>query len=184
MKRHDICKSVLVLGITSVLFVGSIFAQAEDEEVTFSERNLSGPRLGLTVIPRGQPVGKALEQMGLGTTVSQFGWHFEHLVIPNAGGPAFAIQFIPLVGGVEYGKFIISSTLALGVRLPNGIEFGMGPNILSEQKLGTSSALMLAVGKSFNYGGVRIPIDLVYVTNPNGGRIGIMFGYAISRSSK
>lgn len=174
----------MVLIIAGVLFVGKMYAQTENEEVTLSERNLSGPRLGITIVPRDQPIGKALDRMGIGTTISQFGWHFEHLVIPSGGGPAFTMQFTPLVGGVEYGKIIITTTLALGIRLPNGIEFGMGPNFLFEDQLGSSSALMMAVGKSLNYGGVSIPIDLVYVTNRNGSRFAIMFGYAIGKASK
>ena len=71
-------------------------------------------------------------------------------------------------------------TLAMGVRFPNGIEFGMGPNLLA----GTDniySALVFAVGKSINYGGVSIPLNLVYATNPSGNRVSFIFGYAISR---
>jgi len=57
----------------------------------------------------------------------------------------------------------------------------MGPNLLFGGEDIIHSSLVLAVGKSFNYSGVSIPINLAYATNPDGNRISIIFGYAISR---
>lgn len=151
------------------------------EPVTLVERNLGGPRLGITIAPGDNAFTEALEDHNMGRTLSQFGWHFEYQVIPDGGGPQFVIQFVPMVGGVEYGKFIPSGTLAMGVRFPTGIEFGMGPNAVASED-GFKSALMVSVGKSFNYGGVSIPLNLVYVTNPDGARFSIIFGYAIAKA--
>jgi hypothetical protein len=86
-----------------------------------------------------------------------------------------------LVAGVEYGKFIPSTTLAMGIRLRNGFEFGLGPNLLFGGKNLVNSALVVGVGKSFNYGGVSIPLNLVLASNPSGKRISIIFGYAIAK---
>ena len=148
--------------------------------VRFTERNMGGPRLGVTYIPGNGKLVQKLKENDIGQTISQFGWHFEYAVIPEGGGPSFVIEFIPLVGGVEYGKFVPSATLAMGVRMPNGIEFGMGPNLLFDGDK-VNSALVLALGKSFNYSGVSIPINLVFVTNPEGNRISVIFGYAIAK---
>ena len=76
---------------------------------------------------------------------------------------------------------IPSISLVMGVRLPNGIEFGMGPNVMMTGKEDVHSALMIAAGKSFNYGGVSIPINIAYTTNPDGNRVSLMFGYSINR---
>ena len=65
--------------------------------------------------------------------------------------------------------------------MPSGVEFGLGPNMLIGGTNGISTALVVAIGKSFNYGGVSIPLDLVYATNPDGNRISIIFGYAIRK---
>jgi hypothetical protein len=87
---------------------------------------------------------------------------------------------------VEYGKFIPSLTLALGIRFPSGYEFGLGPNILltgaiSDQARETfSTSLVMVVGKSFDFSGVSIPVNLAYVSSPLGERFGIIIGYAIS----
>jgi hypothetical protein len=57
----------------------------------------------------------------------------------------------------------------------------MGPNLLFGGEDIVHSSLVLAVGKSFNYGGVSIPLNLAYATNPEGNRISVVFGYAISK---
>jgi hypothetical protein len=158
----------------------------QDEEVTFARRNLGGPRLGITYITGQKDLWYRLNQKDMGRTLSQFGWHFEHQVIPEGGGPQFVVQFVPLVAGVEYGKFIPSATLAMGVRFPNGIEFGLGPNLLlvGGENGAIKTALVLGLGKSFNYGGVSIPLNLVYATNPDGNRVSVIFGYAIASARK
>ncbi|MBF8297067.1 MAG: hypothetical protein HW389_3612, partial [Bacteroidetes bacterium] len=143
--------------------------------VAFAERNLGGPRLGVTYVMGGGngELVRKLRDKGIGTTISQFGWHFEYQIIPEGGGPQFVIQAVPFVGGVEYGTVIPSLTLAMGIRLPEGIEFGLGPNVI-----------VGGLGKSFNYGGVSIPINLGFATSPAGNRISVVFGYAIAGATK
>ena len=153
------------------------------DELTFSQRNLGGPRLGATYVTGENTLTKELRRNNIGTFISQFGWHFEYQIIPRGYGPSFVIQFVPLVGGVEYGQLIPSATLAMGIRFPMGIEFGMGPNAIITQN-GVKSALVLAVGKSINYGGVSIPLNLAFATNPDGNRISFIFGYSIYQPSK
>lgn len=180
--------SILALAGALALLVGSQTTRAQaqtqfpDHEVILEHRNLSGPRLGVTYVVGDGELWDDLQDNEMGRLLSQFGWHFEYQVIPQGGGPQFVVQFVPLVAGVEYGKFIPSATLAMGVRFPNGIEFGLGPNVLGvggEDVVKT--ALVIGVGKSFNYGGVSIPVNLVLATNPEGNRFSIIFGYAIAR---
>lgn len=164
--------------------VGStVFAQDTPftNQIILGERNYGGPRLGVTLVPGDTKLASEMEKKNIGRMLSQFGWHFEYQVVPDGGGPSFVIQFVPLVGGVEYGTLIPSGTLAMGVRLPGGIEFGLGPNaIVTPTKI--TSALVMSVGQSFNYGGVNIPLNFVVATNPNGNRFSIVFGYAIQKA--
>ena len=171
---------VILLGLT--LGMSRVAAQISEipTPVTFVERNLGGPRFGLTFVPGGGKLSDELKKEGIQSVISQFGWHFEWQVIPDGGGPQFVVELVPLIGGVEYGKFLMSTTLGLGIRMPSGIEFGLGPNLLFTEG-GANPALMATIGKSFNYSGVSIPINLVWVTNPDGNRIGIMIGYAIAK---
>ena len=173
-----------ILLLAGCLLAGLVLplrAQSDEgtlDELTFSQRNLGGPRLGATYVVGQNTLTKELRQKNIGSFISQFGWHFEYQIIPRGYGPSFVIQFVPLVGGVEYGQLIPSATLAMGIRFPNGFEFGMGPNAIVTDK-GFKSALVVAVGKSINYGGVSIPLNLAFATNPDGNRISFIFGYSI-----
>jgi len=176
-------KSVLTILFVIFCFMNSLFAQTwnSDSSIRFAERNMGGPRLGVTYIPGKGELVQKLKEKSIGPSISQFGWHFEWAVIPDGGGPSFVIEFVPLIGGVEYGKLVPSATLAMGVHMPSGIEFGMGPNIFFGGEDVINSALVLALGKSFNYSGVSIPINLVFATNPAGNRVSVIFDYAIAK---
>ena len=155
-----------------------------DDVVEFRSRNLGGPRLGVTFVTGDGELWRDLEANSVGRIISQFGWHFEYQVIPRGGGPQFVIELVPMIGGVEYGKVIPSGSLVMGIRFPNGLEFGLGPNVVVTG--GTdpvTSGLLMAVGKSFGYGGVSIPLNLVWVRNPDGNRFSMVFGYAIRTGS-
>ena len=152
------------------------------------ERNMSGPRFGLTYVWIKEELRELLPPGEFHPVISQFGWHFEHQITPHGGGPQFLIQFVPMVAGVEHGMFIPNATLALGIRLPDGFEAGIGPNLQFPKNLEferggeVTSALVVAVGKTFSYGGVNIPFDIVYAINPNGNRLSFVLGYAIQRT--
>jgi len=184
MKQHGFASIIVGFALVAVCSV-SLKSQTNGpvDEVLFGERNMGGPRLGVTYVAGSGKLSETLAKNQIGRTLSQFGWHFEYQVIPDGGGPSFVIQFVPLIAGVEYGKLIPSGTLAMGVRLPEGIEFGLGPNALVTDE-GVKSALVMTIGKSFNYGGVSIPLNFVYATNPEGNRFSIIFGYAIRKSGK
>lgn len=156
-----------------------------DEPVEFTERDMSGPRLGFMVATSDGDLSRRLEKNGMGRMVSLFGWHFEHRITPLAGGPQFLTEWIPLFGGVEYGKFLPSMTMALGMRLPNGYEFGMGPSFAaSGSSSGVSTGLVLSGGKTLDYGGVNLPINLAVSLNQKGTVMSLTAGYAIRRVSR
>jgi hypothetical protein len=182
--KHIIHSSLVgLLVLITLTSINTTYAQlGKSQEVIFSERNLGGPRLGVTYAFGGK-IASVLSKKNIGNTLSQFGWHFEYQVIPDGGGPSFVIQMVPLVAGVEYGKLIPSGTLAMGIRFPEGFEFGMGPNLLVTDD-GLTTALVLAVGKTINYGGVSIPLNIVFATNPTGNRLSFIFGYSIAKINK
>ena len=159
--------------------------QTSDTLPRLVERNLSGPRFGLTYVGIKDELKERLPPGEFHRVISQFGWHFEHQITPEGGGPQFVIQFVPMVAGVEHGFFIPNATLAVGIRLPSGFEAGIGPNIQLPKNLArgsVTSALLVAVGKSFHFGGVSIPMNVAYAINPNGNRVSFVLGYAIQRT--
>ncbi len=151
----------------------------------YVERDLSGPRVGFTAAIGDGPVYRTLRENDMGRLVSQFGWQFEHQVVPLGNGPQLITEAIPLFGGVEYGKFIPSLTLALGVRSRDGWEVGMGPSFTAVTASGGSAAgLVFAVGKSLHYGSVAIPLNFAVATNPKGTRFTVLAGYSIPRIAR
>ncbi len=160
--------------------------QVSDTLPRLVERNLSGPRFGLTYVGIKPELLERLPPGEFHRVISQFGWHFEYQIAPEGGGPQFVIQFVPMVAGVEHGFFIPNATVAVGIRLPSGFEAGIGPNIQLPKNLESggevTSALVVAVGKTFHYGGVSVPLNIAYAINPTGNRVSFVLGYAIQRS--
>jgi hypothetical protein len=178
-------KAILLLTLMLLITLTSteLFAQSSDSDrtVTFSRRNMGGPRLGITYVFGDTKLSRSIDRNRMGRQLSQFGWHFEYQVIPEGNGPQFIVQFTPLVAGVEYGKFIPGGTVAMGVRFPSGWEFGLGPNVVATTDHVSPTSLVVAFGKSLDYGGVSIPLNLVYATNPDGHRVSFLIGYAIAK---
>ena len=179
---------IIMLGMILISGIMPTLAKEIEVPVAFDRRNMSGPRFGMTYVAGSGELYKELERQDIGRVVSQFGWHFERQVIPEGGGPQFVIQFVPMIAAVEYGKFVPGATLAMGIRMPRGWEFGMGPNIVAtKNELDNTKArtsLVVAIGKSMNYGGVSIPINLAVSTAPEGNRYSLIFGYAIGKTTK
>jgi hypothetical protein len=146
---------------------------AQDDSLQLEQRNISGPRIGLTYVS-GRRADSVLRENGLAPLLSQFGWHFEQIVRPRTGGPMFVIEEVLLVGAVDQGTAIPSASLLMGIRFPSGLEFGMGPNITP-----TGTALAIGVGKSLRYGAVAIPLNVAWVHSPGANRWSFIFGYAM-----
>lgn len=127
---------------------------------------------------------KLFTAMQLIVTFGAFALHLEDRYLGSSflsgGAPSFIIRGTPSLGGVEYRTVIPSLTVATGIRLPEGVEFGLGPNVIFGGKKGVNTSLVVAVGKSFNYSGVSIPVNLAFATSPAGNRISVIFGYAIA----
>lgn len=143
-----------------------------DEEPTGGTVYLGGPRLGVTLLTGGV-VSKARESVpGLNPFLTQFGWQFETRIFRLANGTAGLFEFVPLIGGLEQGKFIPSLNALFGIRGPKGLEFGVGPNLTP-----VSASIALAVGTSFRYDGVNFPVNLAVVPGNGGARISLLVGF-------
>ena len=182
MKKRSVTIVIAVAAVLACLMSGPATAQSvyPKAPTQLNERNMGGPRLGMTYVLGKGDLYTEMQKKNIGPMMSQFGWHFEYDVIPDGGGPAFVIQFVPLLSGVEYGTIIPSASLLMGIRLPGGFEFGLGPNLLPGSKIAPTSIVM-AVGKSFDYGGVSIPLNLAFTANREGNRVTLLFGYALNK---
>jgi len=178
----------ILLGV--ILISGIVPAPAKEIEIplAFDRRNMSDPRLGMTFVSGDGELYQSLERQDIGRVVSQFGWHCERHVIPDSGGPRFVIQFVPMIAGVEYGKFVPGATLAMGIRMPRGWEFDTMPDIVATKEefdaAKARTSLVLASGKSLNYGEVIIPLNLAMSTAREGNQFSLLFGYAIGKTTR
>lgn len=149
--------------------VGKSETNSEDD---FAQevRKYGGPRIGMTFVGDGA-FEQALLAEGKRTTFSQFGWQFEKRMFTLNNGLSGMIEFVPMVGGLDMGKFIPSVSGFIGIRLKNGFEFGAGPNLSiyngRNQYGGYSPSsnfgIILAAGMSIKYGKIYFPINLAFV---------------------
>ncbi|TDN36701.1 hypothetical protein E4631_14095 [Hymenobacter sp. UV11] len=142
------------------------------DELSQEPVHLSGPRLGFTVLTDGV-LNRARDHVSdLNPFMTQFGWQFESRLFRLPNGVSGLVELVPLVGGLEQGKFIPSVSGLLGLRGPNGLEFGLGPNVTP---LGAD--IVLAVGTSFRSNGINFPINLAVVPGHGGARISLLIGF-------
>jgi len=135
----------------------------------------TGPRLGLTVFAG--PVADVLrDEYDIFPLISQFGWQLEWRFSASKTGPVAAIEVLPLLGGLEQGKFIPSLTALMGVRFPGGFEIGVGPNLTL-----TGFGVIAGIGKTFKGSGVNWPVNLAVMPSSEGVRITLLAGFNIPR---
>jgi hypothetical protein len=142
-----------------------------------SEVNLAGPRFGVTVLSD-DLVARLLREgaIEIAPVVSQFGWQFEKQFYGRHGGPAAISEAVVLLGGLEQGVVLPSLSWLVGVRTPDGFEFGAGPNVTP---LGV--ALAVAMGKTFRMGVLNVPVNIAVVPSRAGLRVSFLTGFALRR---
>ncbi len=141
--RHQV---QLMIGLT----IQKMFDQAIDENLlnkltkqfdyessvnvpTQEVLNLSGPRMGVTVFS-GDVAAVIREKEALGgydaiPVMFQFGYQFE-LKYLNEGNFQALFEFIPVITGLDQGKFIPSIAVLNGLRSnKSGLEFAFGPTV-------------------------------------------------------
>lgn len=152
--------------------VPTVNNQSPDDAILDEPIQLDGPRVGFTVLTGGV-LDKAREKIGdLNPFLTQFGWQFETRLFRLPNGLSGLVELVPLVGGLEQGKFLPSASGLLGIRGAKGLEFGLGPNLTP---LGAS--LVLAAGTSFKSNGVNFPVNVAVVPGNSGARVSLMLGF-------
>jgi hypothetical protein len=134
--------------------------------------SLDGPRVGCTVL-LGGVVNRAREHISdLNPFLTQFGWQFEKRLFRMPNGRSGLVELVPLVGGLEQGRFIPSVSGLLGFRGAKGFEVGIGPNLTP-----LGSSVVLAVGTSFRSNGINFPVNLAVVPGNGGARVSLLVGF-------
>jgi len=138
--------------------------------------SLSGPRFGVTVLSDG--VVDTLEDRSIrvGSLVTQFGWQFEKQFYNKDNGVTAVHEWVLLVGGLEKGVALPSVSWLAGLRMRNGAEFGVGPNITP-----AGVALVVAGGVTLRTGSLNVPVNLAVAPSKSGVRVSLLAGFTLRR---
>jgi hypothetical protein len=161
--------------VIAALLVGAVSAQAERQV-----ESIFGPRVGATYIATApeefdEAMTEAFGEMSRSyyPLITQFGLHFEQRVRLGDTDSHFVFQEVFLIGALDQNSFVPSGTVLIGYRSGAGLEFGLGPNLSmtrvdGEAKVGLSVAY--AVGWTFSFDDVFVPINLAVVPTPRDGQ--------------
>ena len=138
--------------------------------------SLSGPRFGFTSLSPGITAKLAERNIDVGSFVSQFGWQFERSFFTRGSGVAAISEAVVLVGGLEQSVALPSVSWLVGLRTPEGAEFGIGPNITQ-----AGVALALAAGVTFRSGSLNVPMTFAVVPSKSGVRVSVLTGFTMRR---
>jgi hypothetical protein len=135
--------------------------------------NLSGPRIGFTSLSDGI-VRKLQEERGIEIRplITQFGWQFEKQFYSKDGGLTAVNEWVVLFGGLEQGVALPSVSWIVGLRTPEGAEFGGGPNLTP-----AGVALAVAAGVTFRAGALNVPVNVAVVPSKSGLRVSMLTGF-------
>lgn len=120
----------------------------------------------------GRQVNQLRDDYQVNPFLTQFGWQFETRLFQTNRGLSGLVEFVPLIGGLEQGKFLPSQSALLGLRGPKCWEFGVGPNVSL-----AGAGLVFAVGTSFHSQGIYFPVNLAVVPGNDGTRVSLLFGF-------
>ena len=178
MSRHATCSLRCAL-VAALLLTATTAAHAQRgaRATPLAEEERSGPRFGVTWLGGAIPDSiRAITDTRVGAVVTQFGWQYERQFMSVEGGPTGVSEWVLLVGGLEQGIVLPSISWIVGVRLPNDVEFGVGPNIS-----GAGAALVLTAGRTYRAGNLNVPVNIAVVPGNVGTRVSVMTGFNIHR---
>lgn len=140
--------------------------------------SLAGPRFGVTAFTGDVAAGR--RQLDKSAFMTQFGWQAETQIVAMDTGHQALIEWVFLLGGVEQGETNLSGAFIAGYRLPNGVEFGAGPNLsYSSMTQSTTTSMLLAAGITLPMGELRVPINMAVALAEGGPRITTLVGWVV-----
>jgi hypothetical protein len=138
--------------------------------------SLSGPRIGVTYLSDGIVEKLRENSIEVAPVVSQFGWQFERQFYSRKGGLTAVTEWVVLLGGLEQSTAIPSLSWLVGLRTPNGTEFGIGPNLTP-----SGIALAIAGGATLRAGAFNVPLNVAVVPSKSGLRVSFLTGFSLRR---
>ena len=142
-------------------------------------QRLSGPRFGFTTFTG--DVARLRQAVGKESIMTQFGWQFETQIVSTREGNRALMEWVLLFGGVEQDELNVSLSWLAGYRLPNGIEFGAGPNLSVRKEAwdDVTTSMVIAGGATIPFGDLYVPVNLAVAFAEGGPRITTLLGWIV-----
>jgi hypothetical protein len=168
---------LITLVLTFFALAAPTFAQS-DRQAPPPTRTLAldGPRVGLTMLSEGVRTKLRDRNIDVSPAISQFGWQFERQFYAKSGGVTAVNEWVALVGGLDQGVAIPSVSWLIGLRTPEGAEFGVGPNITP-----AGVALAMSAGVTFRTAAFNVPMNFAVVPTRAGVRVSLLTGFTMRR---
>ena len=166
------------LAVTSVLLLAAASGASAQGFVPPRPRaaDLSGPRVGITVLSPGVVDALAERELAVRPVITQFGWQLEKQFYGKDSGLTAVTEWVLLVGGLEQSVAVPSLSWLIGLRTASGTEFGVGPNLTP-----AGAALAFAAGVSFRAGPMNVPLNVAVVPAKAGTRVSVLTGFNLRR---
>jgi hypothetical protein len=165
------CLRVLAIAAVAVMCATPAVAQSQAPSAVRTV-NLSGPRIGFTSLSQGVVDALAARSIDVQPLITQFGWQFEKQFYSKSGGLTAVNEWVVLVGGLEQDVVLPSLSWIVGLRTPEGAEFGVGPNITP-----AGTAIVFAAGVTFRSGALNLPVNVAVVPTKSGVRFSMLAGF-------
>ncbi len=83
-------------------------------------------------------------------------------------------------GLVEQDELNLSLAWMTGYRLPNGLEFGVGPNIsITKENSDPTTSMVIAAGATMPFGDLYVPMNVAVAFAKGGPRITTLLGWIV-----
>ena len=164
--------------ITSTPVAAQMDVASPTATVTSGRQHLSGPRFGFTVFTGAVADSRiAADREPL---ISQFGWQWETQIMATGDGGQALMEWVLLAGGLEQSEFALSLGWLTGYRLPNGVEFGVGPNFsVNKDNTRPTTSMQVAGGATMPFGDLRVPVHLSVGIAEGGPRFTTLLGWIV-----
>ncbi|MBN1686890.1 MAG: hypothetical protein JW852_09565 [Spirochaetales bacterium] len=140
-----------------------------------------GPRVGATYIFANWEAFDTLMQQifpdperNYTPLITQFGVNVEQRIRLGETQSHFAFQEVLVLGGLDQNFMLPSLSTLIGFRSHTGLEFGLGPNFTISSHGGRAKfamSVVYAVGWTFAFQGVYVPVNIAIVPTPKDGHI-------------
>lgn len=184
-------RAVVFLGLLAVFCaLGATGAYGQEDAPAKRVEFVYGPRVGVSyIVTDPAEFNESVQEMFPDSDrkyfpiITQFGLNLEQRIRLGNTASHFAFQEVLIIGGLDQNLIIPSLSVLIGFRSRAGLELGLGPNVSLKRSAdgpaGVGLSVVYALGWTFDFSGVYVPVNLAVVPTPSDGapRITLLTGF-------